>query len=104
MGVNAFTASGESLSIPILRVDEAGEQRHIAHLNEIRRRRDNRELAVRLRALESAARQNGSHANLMYPLIEAVKAEATLGEMMGVFRDVLWRIPAHLGVLTPPVT
>ena len=67
---------------------EAGEQRHIAHLNEIRRRRDNRELAVRLRALESAARQNGSHANLMYPLIEAVKAEATLGEMMGVFRDV----------------
>ena len=24
----------------------------------------------------------------MYPLIEAVKAEATLGEMMGVFRDV----------------
>ncbi len=88
VGVNAFTASDESLSIPILRVDEAGEQRHIAHLNEIRRRRDNRELAVRLRALESAARQNGSHANLMYPLIEAVKAEATLGEMMGVFRNV----------------
>ena len=88
VGVNAFTASDESLSIPILRVDEAGEQRHIAHLNEIRRRRDNRELAVRLRALESAARQSGSDANLMYPLIEAVKAEATLGEMMGVFRDV----------------
>ncbi len=88
VGVNAFTASDESLSIPILRVDEAGEQRHIAHLNEIRRRRDNRELAVRLRALESAARQSGSDANLMYPLIEAVKADATLGEMMGVFRDV----------------
>ena len=88
VGVNAFTASDESLSIPILRVDEAGEQRHIAHLNEIRRRRDNRELAVRLRALESAARQSGSDANLMYPLIEAVKADATLGEMMGVFREV----------------
>ena len=88
VGVNEYVDENESLSIPILRVDEAGEQRHISHLNEVRRRRDDREVAVRLRALESAARQSGSDANLMYPLIEAVKAEATLGEMMGVFRDV----------------
>ena len=88
VGVNDYVDEEESLSIPILRVDEAGEQRHIAHLNEVRRRRDDREVAVRLRALESAARQDGSSANLMYPLIEAVKAEATLGETMGVFRDV----------------
>jgi len=88
VGVNEFVDENESLSIPILRVDEAGEQRHISHLNEVRRRRDDREVAVRLRALETAARQSGSDANLMYPLIEAVKAEATLGEMMGVFRDV----------------
>ena len=88
VGVNDYVDHQESLNIPILRVDEAGEQRHIAHLNEVRRRRDDREVAARLRALEAAARQNGSSANLMYPLIEAVKAEATLGEMMGVFRDV----------------
>jgi methylmalonyl-CoA mutase N-terminal domain/subunit len=88
VGVNDYVDADESLSIPILRVDEAGEQRHIAHLDEVRRRRDDREVASRLRALESAARRSGSAANLMYPLIEAVKAEATLGEMMGVFRDV----------------
>ena len=88
VGVNEYVDENESLSIPILRVDEAGEQRHVAHLNEVRRRRDDREVAVRLRALETAARQSGSDANLMYPLIEAVKAEATLGEMMGVFRQV----------------
>ncbi|MYC34023.1 MAG: methylmalonyl-CoA mutase [Chloroflexi bacterium] len=88
VGVNEYVDENEGLSIPILRVDEAGEQRHVAHLNEVRRRRDDREVAVRLRALESAARQSGSDANLMYPLIEAVKAEATLGEMMGVFREV----------------
>ena len=88
VGVNDYVDENESLNIPILRVDEAGEQRHVAHLNEVRRRRDDREVAVRLRALESAARQSGSDANLMYPLIEAVKAEATLGEMMGVFREV----------------
>lgn len=87
VGVNEYVREGESLDIPILRVDEAGEQRHIAHLDEVRRRRDNREVARRLRALETAARQQGSAANLMYPLIEAVKAEATLGEMMGVFRE-----------------
>ncbi len=88
VGVNEYVDENESLSIPILRVDEAGEQRHVAHLNEVRRRRDDCEVAVRLRALETAARQSGSNANLMYPLIEAVKAEATLGEMMGVLRDV----------------
>ena len=88
VGVNDYVDAGESLSIPILRVDEAGEQRHIAHLDEVKRRRDDREVASRLRHLESAARRSGSDANLMYPLIEAVKAEATLGEMMGVFRDV----------------
>ena len=88
VGVNDYVDAHESLNIPILRVDEAGEQRHVAHLNEVRRRRDDREVAVRLRALESAARRDGSDANLMYPLIEAVKAEATLGEMMGVFREV----------------
>ena len=88
VGVNEYVDPEESLSIPILRVDEAGEQRHIAHLDEVRRRRDDREVASRLRDLESAARRSGSDANLMYPLIEAVKAEATLGEMMGVFRNV----------------
>ena len=88
VGVNDYVDVDESLSIPILRVDEAGEQRHIAHLDEVKRRRDDREVASRLRDLESAARRSGSDANLMYPLIEAVKAEATLGEMMGVFRDV----------------
>ena len=88
VGVNEYVQDDESLAIPILRVDEAGEQRHIAHLNEVRRRRDNREAAVRLRALEAAARRQGRDANLMYPLLDAVKAEATLGEMMGVFREV----------------
>lgn len=88
VGVNEYVQDDESLAIPILRVDEAGEQRHIAHLNEVRRRRDNREAAVRLRALETAARRQGRDANLMYPLLDAVKADATLGEMMGVFRAV----------------
>ena len=44
-----------------------------------------REVAEKLRRLEQAAR---SSENLMPPLLESVKAYATLGEMMGVFREV----------------
>jgi methylmalonyl-CoA mutase, N-terminal domain len=84
VGVNEYCAN-DALEIPLLRVDVEGEQRHIQQLNEVRRRRDNREVVEKLRALEQAAR--GSE-NLMPPLLEAVKAYATLGEMMGVFREV----------------
>ncbi len=84
VGVNRYVAE-EELSIPLLRVNREGEARQIANLNRLRRRRDNRAVAARLKALEQAAR--GSE-NLMPPLLEAVRAYATLGEMMGVFREV----------------
>jgi methylmalonyl-CoA mutase N-terminal domain/subunit len=84
VGVNDYL-SGDALDIPLLRVDAEGERQHIRQLEELRRRRDNREVAAKLRALDQAAR--GSD-NLMPPLLEAVKAYATLGEMMGVFREV----------------
>ncbi len=84
MGVNRYVTD-EALEIPLLRVDRAGEQQHLARLNQVRRQRDDREVAQKLRALSQAAK--GSD-NLMPPLLEAVKAYATLGEMMGVLRDV----------------
>ena len=84
VGVNEYV-SDEALDIPLLRVDREGEQQQVDELNQVRRRRDNREVAQKLRALEQAAR--GSD-NLMPPLLDAVKAYATLGEMMGVFRSV----------------
>ena len=84
VGVNDY-CSDDTLEVPLLRVDVEGERRHLEHLNQVRRSRDNRQVAEKLKALEQAAR--GSE-NLMPPLLEAVKAYATLGEMMGVFRDV----------------
>ena len=84
VGVNEYVTD-EALTIPLLRVDREGEARQIARLNELRRTRDNREVAARLRDLEQAAR--GAD-NLMPPLLDAVRAYATLGEMMGVFREV----------------
>ncbi len=84
VGVNAYQTE-ESLEIPLLRVDQEGEKRQIENLEELRRRRDNRDVGQKLKALEQAAR---SDENLMTPLMEAVKSYATLGEMMGVFREV----------------
>ncbi len=84
VGVNDFITD-EEMSIPLLRVDREGESRQIENLNNVRRTRDNREVARRLKELEAAAR---GEENLMPPLLDAVKAYATLGEMMGVFREV----------------
>ncbi len=63
-------------------------------LNELRRTRDNRDVAEKLRSLEQTARRED---NLMPPLMEAVKAYATLGEMMGVFREVFGEYQASWG-------
>ena len=84
VGVNEYVTS-EVLEMPLLRVDREGEQRQVKKLQDLRRQRDNREVADKLRSLEQAAR--GSD-NLMPPLLEAVKAYATLGEMMDVLREV----------------
>ena len=84
VGVNEYK-TGEEVDIPLLRVDREGERVQIQGINEVRRTRDNRAVAEKLRALEAAAKGNE---NLMPPLIEAVKSYATLGEMMDVFRDV----------------
>jgi len=84
VGVNEYRTE-EGSEIPLLRVDREGEKKQVDSLNEIRRTRDNREVAQRLKALEQAAR--GSE-NTMPHLVEAAKAYATLGEMMDVFRDV----------------
>ena len=84
VGVNEYVAE-EPIEIPILEMDPAGYERQVARLNRVRAERDNAAVEKALRELEDAARGDE---NLMYPIIEAVRAYATLGEMMGVFRKV----------------
>ena len=84
VGVNRYVSESQP-DIPLLRVDEAGERHHMGRLDEIRRRRDNRDVKEKLKYLEQAAR--GSE-NVMPALLDAVKAYATLGEAMDVFREV----------------
>jgi methylmalonyl-CoA mutase N-terminal domain/subunit len=83
VGVNTHTASvtGE---LEILRVSHEVEIEQNRLLAERRARRDQPRVERALAALREAARGPG---NLVPPMLEAARAEATLGEICGVLRD-----------------
>ncbi|MBI3972775.1 MAG: methylmalonyl-CoA mutase [Chloroflexi bacterium] len=84
VGVNEYVTE-ETLGVPLLRVDEASEVRQIDRLRRVRRERSPAEVARCLRELERAARGRD---NLMLPILDAVRAYATLGEICDVLRGV----------------
>ena len=84
VGVNAFRA-GEEEPIHTLRIDESVAGAQVERLRAVRASRHAAGTAAALAGVERAAREGG---NVMPPLIEAVKAQATLGELSDVFRKV----------------
>ena len=85
VGVNKFTQA-DDVRPALFRVDEGAQAARCEALAELRRRRDGRAVAARLAAVEAAAREPG--APLVEPIIEAVEAETTLGEIMGTLAGV----------------
>jgi methylmalonyl-CoA mutase N-terminal domain/subunit len=83
VGVNDYVVK-EDLKVPLLRVDEAGARHQIQRLQRVRRERDNAAVQATLSAIREAAQKE--KANLMPAFIDAVKAYATLGEIMDVLR------------------
>jgi len=84
IGVNAFR-SEEEPDIPILEMDPQGEERHLARLARVRSERNPIEWQEAMDRLESAARRDE---NVMEPLIDAVRAYATIGEITNCLRRV----------------
>ena len=84
VGVNDYVAE-EPLTVPLLQMDSQGYERQCARLARLRAERDGEKVGQSLRALAEAARGT---ANLMPFILDAVRAYATLGEIMGVFRRV----------------
>jgi methylmalonyl-CoA mutase N-terminal domain/subunit len=84
VGVNKYVVAAP-LEIPILEMDREGEARHLRRLNQVRASRDNELVRQRLAALRAAA---AGDANLMPPILDCVRAYATLGEMCDVLREV----------------
>jgi methylmalonyl-CoA mutase N-terminal domain/subunit len=84
VGVNDYIME-EEIKVPTLYVDYEGQRAHLERLNRVRRERD--QAAVQ-RALENLHRVADGTENTMPAIIEAVRAYATLGEIMNVFRTV----------------
>jgi methylmalonyl-CoA mutase, N-terminal domain len=84
VGVNRFGAE-EGLELDLLHVDPAVGERQAARLQELGRRRNAEAVAAALSRLKTAAQGKD---NVMPPILEAVEAYATLGEICGVMREV----------------
>jgi methylmalonyl-CoA mutase, N-terminal domain len=84
VGLNRFTVPDEDGYVP-LRVDPAIEQQQAARLAALRQRRDGAEVT---RCLDGVRRAAVGSDNVLYPLREALRARATVGEVCDALRDV----------------
>jgi methylmalonyl-CoA mutase N-terminal domain/subunit len=84
VGVNRFR-SEEEHPLDALKIDRSAEERQIKKLWKLRQSRSAVQLERSLKALRQAAETTE---NLMPPLMEAVRAYATLGEICDVLREV----------------
>lgn len=84
VGVNNYIME-EDIKVPTLYVDYLGEKAHLERLNRVRRERNQEGVK---QALDNLRRVCEGTENTMPAILEAVKAYATLGEVMGVFRTV----------------
>jgi len=82
VGVNDYLVD-EHVKVPTLYVDREGERAQVARLQRVRRERNQAEVK---RTLDNLRHVCASTENTMPAIIEAVRAYATLGEIMDVFR------------------
>ena len=84
VGVNEYVQEDDP-PIQILYIDESAAERQLAKVEQVKRSRDAARVARALDTLRAAALDR---TNLMPPIIEAVRAYATLGEMCDALREV----------------
>jgi methylmalonyl-CoA mutase, N-terminal domain len=84
VGVNRFEQDEEK-SVPIQRIDDDLERKQVERLRALRAKRDADRCAAALDGVQHAAR---SGANLMPPILDAVEACSTVGEISDALRKV----------------
>ncbi|MFZ5803480.1 MAG: acyl-CoA mutase large subunit family protein [Acidobacteriota bacterium] len=84
VGVNRFQ-EGESKSPPVFRVNDEVQRAQVERLRAVKARRNEAEVKRTLEALENAAKTGE---NLMPPILAAVEAYATVGEIAGTLAAV----------------
>ena len=84
VGVNAYNDQG-GYNIPILEMDPQGYERQVSRLENLREQRDNGRVGQALDRLRIACQ--GTENTMPY-ILDAVRAYATLGEIIDIMRDV----------------
>jgi methylmalonyl-CoA mutase N-terminal domain/subunit len=83
VGVNDYVMDEKPFSI--LYIDESVAEEQTARVAALRATRDNEKVRAALASLKETARGTG---NIMYPILDASRAYATLGEMCDALREV----------------
>jgi len=83
VGVNDYVMDEKPFSI--LYIDETVAEEQTARVAALRATRDNEKVRAALASLKETARGSG---NIMYPILDASRAYATLGEMCDALREV----------------
>ena len=89
VGVNAFTGGNEEDQLEILRISPQLEAEQAERVREMRRRRDEGKVAKALNELRRTAATPAE--NTMPPILDAVRAYATEGEIMDALGEVFGR-------------
>lgn len=83
VGVNKYKID-EKLEIPILKIPDELEERHLQRLKNYKMNRDTGKVENALREMQ----RNADEKNLMPYIIESIRARATLGEIVKALKDV----------------
>ena len=89
IGVNRYVDEGEDHKVEVHKIDPETEKRKIGMLQEVKSSRDEDAAQAALSALVAVARDGD--ANLMPATIDAVKARATMGEIVHALEEVFGR-------------
>jgi methylmalonyl-CoA mutase N-terminal domain/subunit len=84
VGVNAFELEQEK-AVPLLHMDESLERKQVDRLRALRAKRDQAKWAAAVKRVEDTAKGSG---NLMPVIVEAIEANATVGEISDAMRHV----------------
>jgi methylmalonyl-CoA mutase N-terminal domain/subunit len=91
VGVNKFTEEAPE-PVEVFPIDPELEKNQIQRLKEFKSKRNSIAVEEKLQQLKKAAL---SQENLLYPMKEALKANATLGEVSDVLREVFGTYQPH---------
>jgi len=99
VGVNRFQSADEERPTTIMRADSRVAKQRVESVQELRRRRDNGKVKRALDEVKAVANMKATaQNNLMPPVLEAVKAYTTYGEICDALREIWgeWKEPVTI--------